>query len=84
MNELFIFLRLVVLRMIRVYQRIFSLDHGIFRFLRPYGQCKFHPTCSQYAYTAVEKYGLTRGGWMAMRRVVRCTPWAQGGIDEVK
>lgn len=43
--------------------------------------CKFHPTCSQYAVDALRKYGLVRGSFKAVGRVLRCHPWSHGGID---
>jgi putative membrane protein insertion efficiency factor len=46
-------------------------------------QCKYLPTCSEYAYAAVVKHGWFRGGWLAVRRVSRCHPWAAGGFDPV-
>ena len=46
-------------------------------------QCKYLPTCSEYAYIAVHRFGLARGGWMAVRRVLRCHPFAKGGLDPV-
>ncbi|MDI6901790.1 MAG: membrane protein insertion efficiency factor YidD [Anaerosomatales bacterium] len=45
--------------------------------------CRFYPTCSSYAVTALEKHGLLRGGWMALRRIGRCHPWNPGGYDPV-
>jgi uncharacterized protein len=45
--------------------------------------CRFEPTCSRYAYTAVERHGLLRGGWLAIRRLVRCQPWGGSGYDPV-
>ena len=45
--------------------------------------CRFYPTCSQYAYTAVERYGALRGGWMAARRIALCHPFSKGGYDPV-
>ena len=45
--------------------------------------CRFTPTCSQYAQTAIERYGAFRGGRMATRRILRCHPFAQGGYDPV-
>lgn len=47
------------------------------------GHCRFHPTCSCYAITAIERYGALHGGVMAIRRLLRCHPWHAGGIDEV-
>ena len=46
-------------------------------------QCKYLPTCSEYGYVAVVRYGWLRGGWMALRRVGRCHPFAKGGFDPV-
>lgn len=47
------------------------------------GGCKYLPTCSEYAYVAVVRHGVLRGGWLALRRVARCHPWAEGGFDPV-
>ncbi|MBU5226705.1 membrane protein insertion efficiency factor YidD [Clostridium senegalense] len=46
--------------------------------------CKFQPTCSQYAIEAIEKYGGLKGGYMAIKRILRCHPWSKGGYDPVK
>jgi putative membrane protein insertion efficiency factor len=46
-------------------------------------QCKFLPTCSEYAYVAVVRHGWLRGGWLALRRVARCHPFGKGGLDPV-
>lgn len=49
-----------------------------------YGQvCRYHPSCSAYALGAVQQHGSVRGGWLAVRRVGRCHPWAAGGYDPV-
>jgi putative membrane protein insertion efficiency factor len=45
--------------------------------------CRFTPSCSQYAYTAIERYGLLKGGWMAFKRILRCNPFNPGGYDPV-
>jgi putative membrane protein insertion efficiency factor len=45
--------------------------------------CRFHPPCSAYAVEAVVRYGIARGGWLAVRRVARCRPASPGGHDPV-
>jgi len=45
--------------------------------------CRFEPTCSNYGYEAIAKYGIIKGGWMAFRRILRCHPWNRGGYDPV-
>lgn len=45
--------------------------------------CRFHPSCSEYAEEALCVHGALRGGWMAAKRVCRCNPWNEGGIDPV-
>lgn len=65
----------VLLRLIRAYQRWISP-------VRP-PSCRFTPTCSAYAVTAIERFGALRGGWLATRRLLRCGPWHPGGHDPV-
>ena len=45
--------------------------------------CRFYPSCSEYAQTAVSRFGALRGGWMAVKRISCCHPWHEGGIDPV-
>nr|WP_276571915.1 membrane protein insertion efficiency factor YidD [Desulfonema magnum] len=45
--------------------------------------CRFYPTCSEYAYQAVSRYGLLKGSWMSLKRILRCHPFNPGGIDPV-
>ena len=51
--------------------------------LGPRGVCRFTPTCSQYAKEAVYKYGLGKGGYLALRRLLKCHPFHAGGYDPV-
>jgi len=46
--------------------------------------CRFSPTCSEYTYQAVEKYGVIKGLTLGLWRVMRCNPWNKGGVDLVK
>ena len=54
-------------------------------FLSPWigQQCRFHPTCSTYAIEAIRRHGAVRGAWLAAKRLSRCHPWHEGGIDPV-
>ncbi len=45
--------------------------------------CRFTPTCSQYAVDALTEYGLVRGGWLALLRLLKCGPWHRGGWDPI-
>jgi len=45
--------------------------------------CRFYPTCSNYAIAAVEQYGVGKGIWKAVLRILRCQPWSAGGYDPV-
>jgi hypothetical protein len=46
-------------------------------------RCRFYPTCAEYAITALQRFGLLRGTWLAARRLGRCHPWNPGGVDHV-
>lgn len=65
----------LMLRAIRIYKRLLSP-------MLP-SACRFTPTCSEYAYEAIEVYGPVRGAWMAARRICRCHPLNPGGYDPV-
>jgi putative membrane protein insertion efficiency factor len=61
--------------LIALYQR------GVSPFLGP--RCRYLPTCSEYAREAVERFGAGRGAWLALRRILRCHPFREGGLDPV-
>ncbi|HNY04316.1 MAG TPA: membrane protein insertion efficiency factor YidD [Candidatus Woesebacteria bacterium] len=46
--------------------------------------CRFVPTCSQYTYQAVEKYGVVKGLWLGVKRISKCHPWGGGGVDLIE
>jgi putative membrane protein insertion efficiency factor len=69
-------LRPVFIALLRFYKA------GISPLLPP--SCRFVPTCSEYATEAIERYGALKGGWMGLRRLLRCHPFHPGGFDPVK
>jgi uncharacterized protein len=77
------FLRDLVIKIIKLYQKTLSFDHGFFKFFYPNGFCRFKPTCSEYAIEAIEKYGVIKGGFLSLWRVIRCNPFNKGGYDPV-
>ncbi|MES2880930.1 MAG: membrane protein insertion efficiency factor YidD [Bacteroidota bacterium] len=75
MNRLYKILALPFIALIRLYQLIIS------PWLGP--QCRFTPTCSQYALEAFQKHGLFRGFWLGIKRIGKCHPWGGSGHDPV-
>ena len=68
------------LALIKLYQKTLSLDHGLMGKANPnLRACKFTPTCSEYGYGVVERYGIFKGNYLAIKRVIRCNPWADVG-----
>ena len=65
----------LALFLIRIYRKLLSP-------LLP-ASCRFVPTCSQYTYEAIERYGVLKGSWMGAKRISRCHPWHPGGFDPV-
>jgi uncharacterized protein len=54
---------------------------GISPMLAP--RCRFYPSCSCYAHAAIQRHGVLKGGWLSVRRILRCHPFAAGGYDPV-
>lgn len=65
----------LLIALLRLYKRFVSPLLG--------PRCRFAPSCSEYAMTAIARYGALRGGWLAARRVGRCHPFHPGGFDPV-
>ena len=65
----------ILLWLIRFYPRSISPRHP--------ACCRFIPTCSQYALEAIQRYGALKGGFLALRRILRCNPFCKGGYDPV-
>ena len=68
-------MKVVSLFIIKLYQSIISPLFG--------NNCRFYPTCSNYAYEAIEKYGNIKGTWLTIKRLSKCHPFHKGGIDHV-
>jgi putative membrane protein insertion efficiency factor len=68
-------MRVFLIALIRIYQLFVSPLLG--------NHCRFYPSCSQYAREAIEQHGALRGVWLAIRRLLRCHPWHEGGVDPV-
>ena len=68
-------MRYLAKRLIRLYQGAISPQLGM--------SCRYQPTCSEYAYQAIDQRGALRGGWVALRRLARCHPGRPGGYDPV-
>lgn len=69
-------MKVIALLAIRLYQLTIS------RVLPP--SCRFYPSCSRYAYEAIDRYGILKGGWLTLGRLGRCHPFNPGGYDPVK
>lgn len=65
----------LLLSLIKAYQYLLSPWVG--------NQCRFHPTCSHYAIEAINRFGVIKGGYLMLRRLLKCQPWHKGGFDPV-
>ena len=65
----------IFINIIKIYQR----------FISPFfpSSCKFSPTCSKYGIEAINKYGPLKGGFITIKRILRCNPWSKGGYDPI-
>ncbi len=68
---------------IRIYQKLFSFDHAFWARPEKYRVCIFYPSCSEYTYQAVDKFGVVKGLFLGAKRILRCNPFNKGGYDPV-
>ena len=74
-----------IFKLIRFYQKSWLYRSTILKTLFLSDKvCRFTPTCSEYTYQAIEKYGILAGGWKGLKRIVRCHPFSKGGSDPLK
>ncbi len=64
----------LAINLIRIYQKISSLKPPV---------CRFYPTCSEYTKQAIIKYGIIKGIWLGIKRILKCHPFNEGGYDPV-
>lgn len=69
----------LALKLIKLYQKYISTKIFLFQ-----GVCRFTPSCSQYTYEAISRYGIIRGSLLGAYRILRCNPFNDGGFDPVK
>lgn len=75
MGKIILMLRKIVCLPIKLYQYLIS------PLIKP--SCRYYPSCSEYAESAIKQLGITKGLWMAFKRIARCHPWSRGGYDPV-
>lgn len=74
----------LILKFIRFYQETRFFHLPIFQMLFISDKvCRFKPSCSEFTYQAIEKYGMIKGSFLGLRRVLKCHPWSKGGYNPV-
>lgn len=73
----------IILKLIEIYQKTLSRDTGWLSYIYSERTCRFHPTCSEYTYQAIDKFGIFKGGRLGFWRILRCHPWSKGGVDKI-
>lgn len=69
-------MKIISLGLIKCYQKILSPLLGLLGF-----HCRFYPTCSEYSYLAIKKYGIIKGIYKGSKRILKCNPLCEGGVD---
>lgn len=78
-------MRKLALFLIKTYQKSFFARSEILKALfLSEAACRFRPTCSEYTYQAIDRYGIMRGSLLGLKRITKCHPWNKGGFDPVR
>jgi len=78
-------MKFIILALIRFYQKTSFFHKTLFKTLFISDSvCRYQPTCSNYTYQAVEKYGTVKGLFLGLKRIIHCHPWAKGGYDPLR
>lgn len=75
-------MKALLLKSIRLYQKTLSPDTGLFSYKHLHGYCRFYPHCSEYSHQAIAKYGLIKGIFKSVKRILKCNPFNKGGVDQ--
>ena len=76
LNKIIILPRKIFVSLIKVYQKYISPSIG--------ARCKYYPTCSEYTRQAIDKYGIIKGSFLGIKRILKCNPFSHGGVDKLK
>jgi len=75
----------IALTLISFYQKYLSFDSGVLKVFSANAKtCRFNPSCSEYTYQAISRYGIILGSWKGVKRILRCNPLYNGGNDLLK
>lgn len=76
LNKIIMLPRKIFVSLIKVYQKYISPRIG--------ARCKYYPTCSEYTRQAIDKYGIIKGSFLGIKRILKCNPFSHGGVDKLK
>lgn len=76
LNKIIMFPRKIFVSLIKIYQKYISPTIG--------ARCKYYPTCSEYTRQAIDKYGIIKGSFLGIKRILKCNPFSHGGVDKLK
>lgn len=73
-------MKYIFLTLTQLYKKILS---PALHYFSPGLGCRFYPTCSKYTHQAIKKFGIIKGIWMGLKRIIRCNPFNKGGYDPI-